>query len=171
MTLTRVAAEVGTTQPALYRYLDSYDDLIRALGLLGRRTLAERLRRASAARSDGDDIRAMGHAWRSMVRDHPGLYAATDRYPCAGDDELEAAVDEIVMTLSSPLTNIAMTDDQRVHAGRVLRSAFHGFAHLESGDGFPQDQDLDESFDQLITLVRRGIAAMVADDPAPNPSC
>lgn len=164
VTLTRIATEVGTTQPALYRYVDSYDELIRALGLLGRRLLAERLSRASDDLPDGDAIRAMGYAWRSMVRDHPGLYAATDRYPCAGDAELEAAVDEVVAALSAPLAQFTLSEDQRVHAGRALRSAFHGFSHLESGDGFPQNQDLDDSFDQVITLLRRGIAAMAVEE-------
>jgi hypothetical protein len=38
-----------------------------------------------------------------MVRDHPGLYAATDRYPCAGDAELEGAVDKVVAVLGRAL--------------------------------------------------------------------
>ncbi len=36
ITLTRVAKELNASQPALYRHVDSYDDLIRLLGLRGR---------------------------------------------------------------------------------------------------------------------------------------
>ncbi len=163
VSLTRISNEVGTTQPALYRYVDSFDDLIRALGLLGREVLATRLTEASDGLSGDDAIRAMGYEWRAVVRDHPGLYAATDRWPCAGDVELEAAVDAVVAVLSDALRDYRLSDDQRVHAGRALRSAFHGFSHLESGDGHPHNQDLDDSFDGLIVLLCRGIRAMAVE--------
>ena len=164
VSLTRVSNEVGTTQPALYRYVDSYDDLIRALGLVGRQVLAERLSEASEELEGDEAIRAMGYAWRSVVRDHPGLYAATDRYPCANDDELEQAVDNIVAVLSRALRDYPLTVDQRVHAGRALRSAFHGFSHLEAGDGHPHNQDLDDSFDKLVAILCRGINVMAGAD-------
>ena len=43
VTLTRVANQLGVRQPALYRHVDSYDALVRLLGLRGREILAERL--------------------------------------------------------------------------------------------------------------------------------
>ena len=47
VTLTRVAVLLGVRQPALYRHIDSYDALIRALGLRGREILASRLGEAA----------------------------------------------------------------------------------------------------------------------------
>lgn len=159
MTLTRVAKELGTSQPALYRHVDGYDALIRALGLQGRELLADRLTESAVGLSGDDAVRSMGLAWRSLVADHPGLYAATDRYPCAGDTELEAAVNRVVEVLGLALLGFDLDDDERVHAARTLRSAFHGFSHLEAGDGHPLDLDLDDSFDHLIELVCAGIRA------------
>lgn len=160
VTLTRIARELGTSQPALYRHVASYDDLIRALSLWGREVLAARLSHSAVGLSGDQAVRAMGLAWRGVVADHPGLYAATDRYPCAGDEELEAAVDRIVQTLGQALAAYELSEDRRVHAARTLRSAFHGFSHLEAGDGHPLQQDLDESFDHLIELLCAGIRAM-----------
>lgn len=157
LTLTRVADELGTSQPALYRHVASYDDLVRALGLRGREILASRLADSAIGLSGDEAVRAMGRAWREMVAEHPGLYAATDRYPCAGDPELEAAVDRVVEILGQALTGYQLGVDQQVHAARTLRSAFHGFSHLEAGDGHPREQDLDESFDRLIDLLCAGI--------------
>lgn len=159
VTLTRVAKTLGTSQPALYRHVDGYDDLIRSLGLRGREILASRLTKSAIGVAGEDAVRAMGLAWRQMVADHPGLYAATDRFPCAGDAELEAAVDRVVETLGLALTEFGLSEDRKVHAARSLRSAFHGFSHLEAGDGHPLEQDLDESFDQLIELLCVGIRA------------
>ncbi len=160
VTLTRVAKKLGTSQPALYRHVASFDDLVRSLGLMGRERLASRLATSAIGVAGEDAVRAMGLAWRQMVVDHPGLYAATDRYPCAGDAELEAAVNRVVETLALALNDFDLSDDRKVHAARTMRSAFHGFSHLEAGDGHPLEQDLDESFDRLIELLCVGIRAM-----------
>lgn len=157
LTLTRVAKELGTSQPALYRHVASFDDLVRSLGLRGRELLASRLAKSAIGVSGEDAVRAMGLAWRQMVVDHPGLYAATDRYPCAGDAELEAAVNRVVETLAMALHDFALSEDRKVHVARTMRSAFHGFSHLEAGDGHPLEQDLDDSFDHLIELLCSGI--------------
>ena len=157
ITLTRVADELGVRQPALYRHIDGYDALIRSLGLRGREILGERLTAAAVGVSEDEAVRAVGRAWREVVARHPGLYAATDRYPCAGDDELEEAVERIVAVIAQSLAGFDLDETARVHAARSLRSAFHGFSHLESGDGHPHPQDLDDSFDELLTLLIAGV--------------
>lgn len=162
VTLTRVAKELGTSQPALYRHIDGYDQLVRALGLRGREILADRLVESAVGLAGDDAVRAMGLAWREVVATHPGLYAATDRYPCADDEELEDAVDRIVNALGAALVGFNLNVDDTVHAARTLRSAFHGFSHLEAGDGHPRKQDLDDSFDHLIELICAGIRALEA---------
>lgn len=157
LTLTRIAKDLGISQPALYRHVDGYDDLLRSLSLEGRQLLADRLREAAVGVSTDDAVRAMGLAWREAVRERPGLMAATDRYPCAGDDELEEAVERIVETLGLALVGYDLGDDDRVHAARALRSAFHGFAHLESGDGHPLPHDLDDTFEHIVEILCSGI--------------
>ena len=157
LTLTRVADELGVRQPALYRHVDGYDDLLRSLSLRGREILAQRLADAAVGLSGDDSVAAVGHAWRQMVRDHPGIYAATDRYPCAGDAELEAAVEWVLAVLGQTLRGYDLTDEDRVHAARALRSAFHGFSHLESGDGHPLPHDPEDTFEHLVQLLCAGI--------------
>ena len=160
VTLTRVAEHLGVRQPALYRHVDNFDALIRALGLRGRGILADRLGAAAVGMAGDDAVRVMGAAWRSMVVDHPGLYAATDRYPCATDPELEEAVERVGEVLGQALTAYGLSDVDRVHAARSMRSVFHGFAHLESGDGHPYALDLDDSFNHLVDLLCAGIRQM-----------
>jgi len=160
LTLTRVAAELGVRQPALYRHVDGYDALVRALGLKGREIIAGRLADAAVGLAGDDAVRAMGAAWRGVVKDHPGQYAATDRYSCAGDPELEAAVERVVHVLAQALAAYGLSDDEKVHVARSLRSAFHGFAHLESGDGHPHPLDLDDTFNHLLDLLCAGIHAL-----------
>ena len=162
VTLTRVANELGVRQPALYRHVDGYDALIRSLGLRGRELLADRLSEAAQGVAGPDVVMSLGEAWRSVVRDAPGLYAATDRYPCAGDAELEEAVEQVVTIIARSLGGFDLSDAQRIHVARALRSAFHGFAHLESGDGHPHPHDLEESFTGLVDLLVAGIRQLEA---------
>ena len=70
--------------------------------------------------------------------------------------ELEEAVERVVQVLGQALAAYGLADDDRVHAARSMRSAFHGFSHLESGDGHPHPVDLDDSFDHLVDLLCAG---------------
>lgn len=160
LTLTRVAKELGISQPALYRHVEGYDDLIRSLSLRGRQLLNERLQEAAVGVSRDDAVRALGHAWRLVVRERPGLYGATDRCPCAGDAELEDAVEQIVETLAQALVGYELSAEDAAHAARALRSAFHGFSHLEAGDGHPKSYDLDDTFDHIIDILCAGIGRL-----------
>ena len=159
LTLTKIAAELGVQQPALYRHVESWNDLLRLLSLRGRERLADSLAAAAIGVSGDAAVAAVGRAWRSTVTTHPGLYEATDRYPCAGDAELEDAVERIVSVIAQALAGFDLDEDHRVHAARALRSAFHGFGHLESGDGHPGTHDLDKTFDGMIELLWAGIRA------------
>ncbi len=163
LTLTRIATELGVQQPALYRHVENFNDLLRLLSLRGRDLLANRLGAAAIGVSGDEAVAAIGHAWRAVVAEHPGLYEATDRHPCAGDDELEASVDRVIDIIAQALAGFDLDDDHRRHAARALRSAFHGFAHLESGHGHPHEHELDDTFDGLIELLCSGIRAQRAE--------
>ena len=74
--------------------------------------------------------------------------------------ELAEAVERVVQMLGQALAGYGLEDDERIHAARTLRSAFHGFAHLEAGDGHPFALDLDDSFDRMVVLLCAGIRQM-----------
>lgn len=167
LTLTRVAEELGVTQPALYRHVEGIDDLWRLLGLQGRERLADALTDAALGVAGRDAVVAMANAWRSFVHTNRGLYAATDMYPCAGDEELEAAVERVVHVLAISLRGFGLDTISTVDAARMLRSALHGFVHLEMGDGHPHPHDNDSSFERMIRVLCAGFARL---DPQEVPT-
>ena len=63
----------------------------------------------------------------------------------------------VLAVLGQTLRGYDLTDEDRVHAARALRSAFHGFSHLESGDGHPLPHDPEDTFDHLVQLLCAGI--------------
>lgn len=158
LTLSEVARRLGVSQPALYRHVDGVDDLWRRLGVRGRVDLAAALTEAAIGRSGPEAVRSTARAWRDYARANPELYAATDRHPCAGDGELEAAVEAVVAVLALALRSYGLGEAAAIDAARALRSALHGFVHLELVDGHPHDHDRDASFDTMIDMLCVGLA-------------
>jgi AcrR family transcriptional regulator len=167
LSLSRVAADLGVTQPAMYNHVRGADDVLRRLALLARRLLVQRLRDAAVGRACDDAVIAMANAWRSFVREHPGLYAATDRHPLAGYEDLEAAVADILSVLQQVVAGYGLTPDDVEHGALSLRSALHGFVVLEAEEGHPGTVDLDESFSRLVRLVCAGLREMACQSGQP----
>lgn len=160
LSLTRVAAELGVTQPALYKHVRDASDLMRQVALTARRQLLDRLRDAAMGRTRDDALREVAAAWRSFVREHPGLYAATDRHPLAGYGDLERATADIVRVVARVVASYGLGPPEVDHAAWSVRSALHGFVSLEAEEGHPASMDLDESFQAMVGLLITGLRAM-----------
>ncbi|MDX2379233.1 MAG: WHG domain-containing protein [Acidimicrobiia bacterium] len=157
LTLTGLAERLGVSQPAMYRHLDGVDDLWRELGLEGRNRLAETLGEAAMGRSGVEAVEATAYAWRAFATESPELYAATDRIPCAGDPDLEYAVQRIVEILSHSLRGFGLDDAKTIDAAGTLRSALHGFVHLEIVDEHPAQHDNDAGFAAMVDMLCVGL--------------
>ena len=64
-----------------------------------------------------------------------------------------AAVDTAVAVLRG----YGLGGDDAVHATRIVRAALHGFAALETGEGFGIPLDVDETFARLLAVLDRGL--------------
>lgn len=153
LTLTRVANELGVTQPALYRHVDGMSDLWRQLGLTTREVLAAELAEACIGLSGVDAVRALADAWREFAKRHPGRYRSTERFPVEGDLELEQAVARTLDVVTMSLRGFGLEGDELVHCARTVRSALHGFCSYELGDGHPDRGSIDESFASLVDIL------------------
>ncbi len=157
LTLTAVAKLLGVRQPALYRQVKSRQEVLRAVSLRGREMLAAELTDAGIGLSGEDAVRALGHAWRRFVQVHPKLYFAIDAYPCAGDSELEDAVERVVSVIELALRGFGLSDEQEIHAARALRSAWHGFSDIEARQGHPMPHNLDDTFEHMLDFLCAGV--------------
>ncbi len=169
LTLSRVAAELQVSQPAMYKHVAGVEEVLRRLALRARHLLAERLRHAAVGRSGDRAVEAVAAAWRAFVKEHPGLYAATDRHPLAGFTDLEEAVADIISILGQIVAGYGMAEEDAEHGAWSLRSAIHGFVVLEAEQGHPGPLDLDESFARLIRLMCGGLRDMAGAPPTGRP--
>ena len=157
LTLARVAAAAGVRTPSLYNHVESLDDVRRRVALLALRDLADALRDAAVGRAGDDALVAMADAYRAYARRHPGRYAATQRAPAEGDEEMRAAAKGAVDVVLAILRGYGLEGDDAIHAARAVRSALHGFVALETGGGFGIPVDLDESYARMVRALARGL--------------
>ena len=157
LTMKRLAVVAGVTQPALYRHVTGMDDVWRELGLRTRLDLAAAMSDACVGLSGSDAVRAVASAWRCFGQRHPGRYRSTDRYPVAGDVELEAAVERSIGVLALSMRAYELPADELGHEARLVRSALHGFVSFELGEGHPTSPPLDATFDRLVERLCNGV--------------
>ena len=100
---------------------------------------------------------ATADAYRAYARRHPGRYAATQRAPSEGDEEMRAAAKGAVDVVLAILRGYGLEGDDAIHAARAVRSALHGFVALEAGGGFGIPVDLDESYARMVRALARGL--------------
>lgn len=162
LTMTRIAAELGVTQPALYRHVGAIGDVWRLLGLSTREMLVDRLTQATVGLSCDHAVWALASAWRSFSLDHPGRYRSTDRFAVAGDADLEAAARRTIDVIGRTLAGYDLEDRARYFAATTLRSALHGFVSFELTDGHPDRDESDDAFAALVDHLIRSIR-----DPQP----
>lgn len=158
LTLAKVAAKLRIQSPSLYNHVGGLEELHRELKLLALRELGAVLGRATIGKSRDDAVRALASAYRTFVKQHPGIYAATMITAVRSDAELKAAGDEIVETCLAVLHGYGLNRRDGIHAVRAMRSAVHGFVALESAGGFGIPLDVDESFEWLVSALLGGFS-------------
>lgn len=158
--LTSLAESLNVRKPSLYNHVEGVAGLRRELALLGLRQLGLRLSRAVAGKAGRDGIIALAAAYRSFVRERPGLYEATvksHRVFAPEDLELAAVEAEVFEPVLAVLASCGLSGEDALHAARGLRSVAHGFATLEVAGGFGIPLDQDESFHRLATAFADGL--------------
>ncbi len=156
LTLAGLAKRLEIRTPSLYSHVDGLDDLRRRIAEYGARTLGLTLSHAAAGLSGKGALTAIAAAYRAFASEHPGIYTAVERGPAFGADP-EAMRWPVDVVLAA-IRGYGLTGDDATHAVRIVRSALHGFLMLEANGGFALSLDLDETFDELVATLHRGLA-------------
>jgi AcrR family transcriptional regulator len=153
LTLAAVAARAGVAVPSLYKHIRNLDALHQKLSAAATAELAEALSDAAVGRAGRDAVTALAAAYRHYARSHPDRYPTTQRVPDPADPAHVAAGRRAVGAITAVLRGYGIEGDEAIHATRAVRSALHGFVHLESTGGFGMPQDVDRSFDRLVASL------------------
>ncbi len=153
-TLQHLAEMLGIRAPSLYRYFDSRERLLAAVGLAGFARLADFIRRATR---HAPSLEASAWAMRRFAGKHQALYRLMNETDARLEDQTEAtavAMDVIRASLGPELDEKTL---ERLRAPlRSVRAFVHGFALLELSGQFMNKDDLDRSFEfGLLSLLDR----------------
>lgn len=169
VTMSLLAERLGVRTPSLYNHIGGQADLNWRIALLGLTELGDALRDALQGQAGTDALSAAARTIRTFVIEHPGRYAATIRINTnSSDDPVAAAGMRVIESMSAVLAGYRIAPPDNIHALRMLRSLFHGFAVLEAAGGFQLETDVDDSFEWLIDFVDRGLHGLTGDREAPS---
>jgi len=159
-----LAEKLEVRPPSLYNHLDGLNELKQKLAIQGVKKLHEYMQQAAVGRSGDDAIRAISKAYLQLVREHPGLYDASTRFPDANDQELQQAQESVVRLVLQVLDAYHLQEEIAIHMVRGLRSILHGFTSIEQMGGFGMPLDINKSFSILINTFIDGIHAVTIDE-------
>jgi len=157
VTLTAVANEVGVRKPSLYNHINGLPELKGQLAVWGTNELRIKISDAAIGKAKQDAIAAMANAYRLFAEERPGLYRAIVSSPDRDNLDLKAAIQKLMAVIAMVLEPYHLSDVDKTHAIRGLRSLMHGFASLQHAGWFAAPVDREESYQQLITIFIRGI--------------
>jgi AcrR family transcriptional regulator len=161
LTMGLLADRVGVRTPSLYKHVNGLEHLNRRIAALALNEAADAVGGATPGYAGRHALAAAPRAFRAFVVAHPGRYAATIGVePSGPDDPPAAASQRLLSTFTAVLRGYEVAESDVDHALRTLRSLCHGFATLQSANGFQWSADIDDSFEWLIAFADHGLRAV-----------
>ncbi|GEK21281.1 TetR/AcrR family transcriptional regulator [Cellulomonas xylanilytica] len=160
LTLAAVAARAGVAVPSLYKHVAGLPALRREVALVCIEEYDAALRSVRADHSGADLVPAMARAIRDVARRSPGRYQAVQGAAWVHDPDAHAVREasvRVVDRIADAVAALGIPDDRRIDAVRAVRAAVHGFVVLELDGGFGMPDDVDTSFDFLVTGLVGGL--------------
>lgn len=158
VTLKVLANELGVKSPSLYKHFSGgLDELNKELMLYGWSSLENEITRAAIGKAKDDAIIAICYAYRNFVTQHKGVFEAMQWYNMYQSEEHLQASQGTISILFQVLEAYGVTDEQKVHIGRMLRGFLQGFSTIESHGGFGNPTPLNDTFDFALKTILNGI--------------
>ncbi|MER7947256.1 WHG domain-containing protein [Streptomyces sp. NPDC096079] len=153
VTVSALARRFGVKDASLYSHIRNLRDLRVRLALLASAEMNDAIGAAVAGRSGKEALVAFAGAYRDYALAHPGRYAATQQRI-----ELDEVADTAVFRRAVELTygmlhGYGLGEPDLTDAGRLLRSTFHGYVHLELSGGFAHSRPVAESWARSLDAL------------------
>ncbi len=158
LTTGTLAEKLGIKPASLYNHITSTDTLKAELALRAIRALSEALTESIRGHSREEAIFALADAYRTFVQSAQGMYHLILMVPMSGDDTLTAALPDMIRPILTLLGQFTLTDEEKNHWQRVLRTVMHGFSTQELWGYFSHTPtDRDETYLLAVQTVLAGI--------------
>ena len=113
---------------------------------------------ASIGKSGIELLRSVALAQRDFAVERPGLYAASVAAHRPGDVELNELWQGPVRIFRAVVRSYGLEGDEGDHAMRVVRTSVHGFALVDSVEGFRLGASPDDTFERLVASLHQSLS-------------
>ncbi len=146
---------------SLYNHVENMDMLYTEIGYYA----ISRLKQAQLAAIEGkrtdEAVKALAAAYYTFAAEHAELYKVIMSVPMAKSEALLNAAGDIVEPIMRVLNEYTLTEEEKMHLQRVLRSIMHGFISQEEAGCFRHfPVAAAESFQLAVDLFLSGVHKM-----------
>lgn len=159
VTFKELAGRLGIKPPSLYKhFIGGLDELNKELMLYGWRLMDGEITKAVIGKAKDDAVIALCYAYRNFVSEHKGLYEVMQWYNMYESEEHQQASAGAVDVMYRALASYELSEEQKVHTVRLIRSFLQGFSTIEVNVGKDYPVPLTDSFDFALKAILNGIA-------------
>ncbi|GLW06472.1 transcriptional regulator [Microtetraspora sp. NBRC 13810] len=163
ITVSALARGFGVKDASLYSHVRNLQDLRERVTLLAAGELADRIAAAVAGRSGKEAMTAFANAYRDYALAHPGRYTATQSPVDPAVLATSTAYFRSIELTHAMLRAYGLSDPELTDAGRLMRSAFHGYITIEASGGFSHSRDVQESWERALDALHLMLENWPAD--------
>lgn len=162
LTMTSLAAELGTKVSSLYNHVANLEVLRSELQIRAMNSLTDSVRSAAMGRSGREGLSALADAFLGFAREYPHRYDAMTRAPLDRERYFAAAAGAIEAVAVMVGTTGVAEEDSLV-AQMALFAALHGYASLETGGFLGPLDGMELDTDRVFAQVVHGAITGVLD--------
>jgi AcrR family transcriptional regulator len=157
--VNRVARELGITPPSIYKHVESGSALRRFTALeIWRRFLALCCQSIEGISDSSALLKTVAHTARNFARSQPALYRVMTKMPLQPTDpDCAPIIQSIVTFYQRVLQPHNFTDQETIHAMRMLNAAFYGFVATEQAGLLTLEPLTEESYDVMLNALIQAI--------------
>lgn len=153
-----LAGKLGIKTASLYKHVSGLEDVITEIGLHALRLLSQSIQEQVGDRRGDEALMALARAYRDYAHRHPQLYRTILDMQKMENDTLRRGASVLAESVMEVLDGYGLTDAEKSHWQRILRSMMHGFiAHEEAGYFIHYPEDKEETYEMAIRCVMEGI--------------
>lgn len=160
LSMRELAERLGVKTPSLYNHIESMEQLLVEVCQYAVEQFCTALDAAAQGRQGDEAVRALAAAYRAFAAQRAGLYRVIMAIPAENDEMLDKTAAAIPEPFLRLLCGYPLSEEERMHWQRVLRSVLHGFVSQEQAGYFSHfEADPDESFALAVECVLSGLHA------------
>ena len=134
--LRELASRLHIKAASLYNHIQNMDALYTEVGYYAISELKKAQLGAIAGKRRGEAVEALADAYHRFGKERPEIYKVILSLPMVKNDALQTAAGDIVEPIMTVLSGYKLTEEQKTHLQRVLRSIMHGFISQEEAGCF-----------------------------------